>query len=240
MYFDCFEFEKREYKKKNISYLSNEVVYLDGDIKRTSYKLTDNGYNLVLSTLEVENNMKLTIHEMIFKMHLERATYDQALDEVKNIFNMLRIQLQKIQEAMDKIRRNALNYSIEDYEQILNENMTAISDTKHKFMEYRRVVRNRVKELEDENINIKALSDEDMEKLHNLQDIERYLSRSIDEHQKILNKHFDLKDLYSHELEQMSKMTLIKRFSIRNDLYDKIIEHPGSSCKYKSVFKSAF
>lgn len=42
------------------------------------------------------------------------------------------------------------------------------------------------------------------------------------------NKHFDLKDLYSHELEQMSKMTLIKRFSIRNDLYDKIIEHPGS------------
>ena len=92
--------------------------------------------------------------------------------------------------------------------------MTAISDTKHKFMEYRRVVRNRVKELEDENINIKALSDEDMEKLHNLQDIERYLSRSIDEHQKILNKHFDLKDLYSHELEQMSKMTLIKRFSI--------------------------
>ena len=228
MYFDCFEFERREYKKKNISYLSNEVVYLDGDIKRTSYRLTDNGYNLVLSTLEVENNMKLTIHEMIFKMHLERATYDQALDEVKNIFNMLRIQLQKIQEAMDKIRRNALNYSIEDYEQILNENMSAISDTKHKFMEYRRVVRNRVKELEDENINIKALSDEDMEKLHNLQDIERYLSRSIDEHQKILNKHFDLKDLYSHELEQMSKMTLIKRFSIRNDLYDKIIEHPGS------------
>ena len=227
MYFDCFDFDEREYKKKNISYLSNEVVYIDGEIKRTSYKLTDNGYNLVLSTLEVENNLKLTIHEMIFKMHLERATYDQALDEVKNIFNMLRIQLQKIQEAMDRIRRNALNYSVEDYEQILNENMLTISDTKHKFMEYRRIVRNRVKELEDENINIKALNDEDLEKLQNLQEIERYLSRSIDEHQKILNKHFDLKDLYSNELEQMSKMTLIKRFSLRNDLYDKIIEHPG-------------
>lgn len=228
MYFDCFDFDERQYKKKNISYLSNEVVYIDGEIKRTSYKLTDNGYNLVLSTLEVENNLKLTIHEMIFKMHLERATYDQALDEVKNIFNMLRIQLQKIQEAMDRIRRNALNYSVEDYEQILNENMLTISDTKHKFMEYRRIVRNRVKELEDENINIKALNDEDLEKLQNLQEIERYLSRSIDEHQKILNKHFDLKDLYSTELEKMSKMTLIKRFSLRNDLYDKIIEHPGN------------
>ena len=106
--------------------------------------------------------------------------------------------------------------------------MLTISDTKHKFMEYRRIVRNRVKELEDENINIKALNDEDLEKLQNLQEIERYLSRSIDEHQKILNKHFDLKDLYSNELEQMSKMTLIKRFSLRNDLYDKIIEHPGN------------
>lgn len=228
MYFDCFDFETREYKRKNISYLSNEIVYVDDEIKRTSYKLTDNGYNLLLSTLEVENNMKLTIHEMIFKMHLERATYEQALDEVKNIFNMLRIQLQKIQEAMDRIRRNALNYSVEDYEQILNENMSTISDTKHKFMEYRKIVRNRVRELEEDNINVKALSEEEKKKLNNLQEIEKYLSRSIDEHQKILNKHFDLKELYSHELEQMSKMTLIKRFSIRNELFDKIIEHPGN------------
>lgn len=36
----------------NISYVSNEIVYLDSDVKRTSYRLTEDGYNLLLSTLE--------------------------------------------------------------------------------------------------------------------------------------------------------------------------------------------
>ena len=52
--------------------------------------MTDDGYNLILSTLEVENNMKLTIHEIIFQMHLEKASYDKAVDARLRIsFNLL-------------------------------------------------------------------------------------------------------------------------------------------------------
>ena len=80
--------------------------------------------------------MKLTIHEMIFQMHLEKQSYDKAVDEIKNVFNLLRIQLQKIQEAMSRIRRNALNYSVKDYEEILVENLNTISDTKEKSPDY--------------------------------------------------------------------------------------------------------
>ena len=47
-------------------------------------------------------------------------------------------------------------------------------------------------ELEEQNINVKKLSAEDEEKLNNLLIIEHYLSRGLDEHQKILNSHFDL------------------------------------------------
>ena len=195
-------------------------------MKRTSYYLTDDGYNLLLSTLEIENNMKLTIHEMIFQMHLEKQSYDKAVDEIKNVFNLMRIQLQKIQEAMGKIRRNALNYSVKDYEEILLENLETISDTKQKFQNYHDLVKSRAKELEEENINVKRLSRKDEEKLNHLREIERYLSRTIDEHQRILNSHFDLKAVYTRELEALSQMSLIKRFPLRTELYDKILENP--------------
>ncbi len=108
MHFDGFDFVRNAYQSMHISYVANRIVYIDREFKRTSYYLTDDGYNLMLSTLEVENNMKLTIHEMIFQMHLEKQSYDKAVDEIKNVFNLLRIQLQKIQEAMGKVRRNAL------------------------------------------------------------------------------------------------------------------------------------
>lgn len=226
MHFDGFNFEQNTFQIIHISYIANKIVYVEQELKRTSYYLTDDGYNLLLSTLEIENNMKLTIHEMIFQMHLEKQSYDKAVDEIKNVFNLLRIQLQKIQEAMGKIRRNALNYSVKDYDEILNENLETISDTKQKFQNYREMVKSRARELEEENINVKRLSEKDEEKLNHLREIETYLNRTIDEHQKILNSHFDLKALYTRELEDLTQMSLIRRFPFRTGLYDKILEQP--------------
>ncbi len=228
MYFDGYDFEENAYQSMHISYVANKIVYLDQDFKRTSYYLTDDGYNLLLATLEIENNMKLTIHEMIFQMHLEKQSYDKAVDEIKNVFNLLRIQLQKIQEAMGKIRRNALNYSVRDYEQILHENLETIDDTKKKFQDYREMVKSRVQELEETSINVKRLIPKEKEKLRYLREIEWYLNRTIDEHQKILGSHLDLKALYTRELENLTRMSLIRRFSIRTELYDKLLENPAA------------
>ena len=228
MHFDGYDFEENAYQSMHISYVANRIVYVDQDFKRTSYYLTDDGYNLLLATLEIENNMKLTIHEMIFQMHLEKQSYDKAADEIKNVFNLLRIQLQKIQEAMGKIRRNALNYSVRDYEQILHENLETIDDTKKKFQNYREMVKSRVQELEETNINVRRLSPKEEEKLRHLREIEWYLNRTIDEHQKILGSHLDLKALYTRELEDLTRMSLIRRFSLRTELYDKLLENPAA------------
>lgn len=158
---------------------------------------------------------------------MEKQSYDKAVDEIKNVFNLLRIQLQKIQETMSKIRRNALNYTVADYEAILSENIEAVDEAKGKFAGYREMVKTRVHELEEENINVRKLNASEEEKLQNLRVIETYLNRSIDELQKILSSHFDLKALYTKELEALSQMSLIKRFSLRNELYDKILENPA-------------
>lgn len=240
MYFDGFDFDQNAYHIMNISYVANRIVYVDDEVKRTSYYLTDDGYNLLLSTLEMENNMKLTIHEMIFKMHLEKQSYDKAVDEIKQVFNLLRIQLQKIREAMGKIRRNALSYTVADYQSILDENLDTISDTKQKFQNYRELVKARARELEEEKINVRRLTAQEEEKLGNLRIIEGYLTRAIDEHQRILNGHFDLKSLYTRELEQLSQMSLIKRFPFRSGFYDQVLEHPDSLARLDYFLRPLF
>lgn len=240
MYFDGFDFEKREYQRMNISYVANEIVYLDTGVKRTSYHLTDDGYNLLLGTLEVENNMKLTIQEMIFKLHLEKQSYDKAADAIKNVFQQLQIQLQKIQEAMNKVRRNALNYSVAEYRQVLEEDMDIVRDTRKKFLEYRELVKARAAELEEKHINIQKLNEKEEENLGNLHVIEHYLNRAIDEHQKILNNHLDLKALYTKELEGLSQMSLIQRFSLRSELFDRVLEKPGALARMELFFRPLF
>lgn len=224
MYFGGYDFEKNEYEEMHISYVANKIVYVENEVRRTSYYLTDDGYNLLLSTLEIEDNMKFNIHEIIFRLHLEKQSYDKAVNDIKNVFNLMRIQFQRVQEAMRQIRRNALSYSVDEYEEVLVGNLNTITDTKKKFQEYKTVIQERVKDLEEENINIRKLSKKEQQDLNNLRVIEEYLTRVLDEHQKILNSHFDLKILYTKELERLSQARLIQRFSMRRDLYDKVLK----------------
>lgn len=225
MYFESLDYEEETKKQLHISFIANKIVYENNEaVRRTSYYLTEDGYNLMLSTLEIESNMKLTIHEMIFHLHLEKQSYDKAVEDIKNIFNYLRIQLKKMEEAMRKIRQNALQFSVADYKDILEGNFQSIDETKKKFIEYRNRVTYLVQELEEKNIHVEKLNKEDMEKLENLKIIEEYLNRSLDEHQKILSSHFDLKALYTKELESLSQMSLVKRFHIKNDFYEKLME----------------
>lgn len=228
MYFTGYDFEQGAFEQLHISYVANRIVYIDREVRRTSYHLTDDGYNLLLGTLEVESNLKLTIQELIFQMHLEKQSYDKALDDIKNVFNLMQIQLQKIREAMLRIRRNVLDYRVGDYERLLRDDMATIDETKEKFRRYRDLVQSRVREMEAGQVDVRSLLPEDEEKLRHLREIERYLSRVIDEHQRILGSHFDLKALYTSELEKMAEMSLVWHFSLRTELFDKALKNPAA------------
>lgn len=240
MYFGGYDFEKNEYEEMHISYVANKIVYVENEVRRTSYYLTDDGYNLLLSTLEIEDNMKFNIHEIIFRLHLEKQSYDKAVNDIKNVFNLIRIQFQRVQEAMRQIRRNALSYSVDEYEEVLVGNLNTITDTKKKFQEYKTVIQERVKDLEEENINIRKLSKKEQQDLNNLRVIEEYLTRVLDEHQKILNSHFDLKILYTEELERLSQARLIQRFSMRRDFYDKVLKQADTLKNMDMFLRSLF
>lgn len=240
MYFDGYDYEQGAFHITNIRYVRNRIVYGEGDVRRTSYLLTDDGYSLLLSTLEVEKNLQISIQEMIFRLHLEKQSYDKAVDDIRNIFHQIRIQYQSIMEAMLRIRRNALDYSVGEYKTIQEKDLEVVSETKGKFEGYRELVRNRVNEFEERDINAAGLTKEDEEKLKNLKRIGEYLDKTIDEHQKILGSHMDLKELYDRELESLSQFVKIKRFSLKDDVYDKLLEKPDAIGNLNILFSPLF
>ena len=228
MYFHGYDFEGMVWQQIHVSYVANKIVYLDQDVRRTSYYLTDDGYNLLLGTLEVENNMRLSVQELIFQLHLEKQSYDKALDAVKNLFNSMRIQIQKIAEAMNRIRRNVLDFNVEDYRRLLEEDLSTLNEAREKFKGHRAIVKARVQELEHTKIDVRALDVDAEKNLKYLKEIDGYLGRAIDEYQRILNGHFDLNKLYTDELEKIAEMALVQRFHFRTELFDPILQDPSA------------
>lgn len=224
MYFQAFDYGSRMYKEINIRYIGNKVVYQDTGVKRTSYFLTEEGYNMVLATMELENNLKLTIHEMLFKLHLEKADYGKAVDDIKNIFGELRKQSQRIVEAAHAIKRNALAYSVEDYKSITEENISAVVESREKFNMHRQFIEEKLKEFEEKEMDEEEFTAKEKDNLNHLRQIGGYLTRTLEEHQKIFSQHFDLKKLYEYELENYSNMNLVQRFPFRSGVYDLVIK----------------
>lgn len=157
MYFKAFDYEKRTYQDINIRYIDNKVVYLENGVRRTSYYLTDEGYNMILATMEMENNLKLSVHEMLFKLHMEKADYNRAVDDIKNIFGQLRKQSQKIEEAMLAVRRNALSYSVEEYGKLVEDNISTVVETREKFRLHRDFIEEKIEEFEEKQMNAVVL-----------------------------------------------------------------------------------
>ena len=129
---------------------------------------------------------------MLFKLHLEKADYNRAVEDIKNIFSQLRKQSQKIEEAILSVRRNALAYSVEEYGQLVEDNINTVVETREKFNLHRQFIDEKIEEFEEKQMNAETFTEKEKSNLNNLRVIGRYLTQTLDEHQRILGQHFDL------------------------------------------------
>lgn len=239
MYFKAMDYSNSEYVDINISFIKNRIEYIDG-VRRVTYMLTDDGYELILATLEVEESLKLTIQEIIFKLHLAKASYDKALDDMKNIFNNMRRRVHKMEDDIRRIKESPLTYSVKEYSSMLEGNIEIINENNKRFSAHKQSIEEKIHEFEEKDIHIKDLNEEEQENLLNLRNINEYLGRTIDEEQRILKSHFDLKKVYGEELENISKMALIERFDIKREVFNKVLDNPSKLENIKSFFAPLF
>ena len=220
MYYQSYDFVTRASEKFNVNYVSNKIIYDEHEMRRTSYELTDMGYDFILGTLEIEENMKFTVQDMLYRMHMEKQSYDKALDDIRQMFARIRGQVQRVQDAMQRIRRNPHNYNIEDYGTIQQVDLETIGEIRKKLQLYSGKIKVDIVGIENSDSNDKVVNKHTLE---TLQKIDSYLNLALDEYQKLTNSHYDLNFLYAEALENMASLDTVQRFSLRTEVFDPIM-----------------
>lgn len=222
MEFNSYNFESSRYETKAISFIESKAVYVN-DRRRDSYHLTPEGYDFILGTLEIEDNMKMDIHDYIFKLHLDRKDYKKAAEEITQIFALSKQRAEFLLAAMKKIKENIVDFTPTEYESIVNENFSVLFEQKRKYDSYRDLVVEKENELKESSIR---LEDVDIEKLKQLRFIAGQLNRIISEQQRILKYHYDFKKVYEDALCDMPLMAVIKRIDLKRSIMAPIFEDP--------------
>ena len=118
--------------------------------------------------------------------------------------------------------------------------MNTVGETREKYNLHKQYIDEKIEEFEEKQMNAETFTEKEKGNLNNLRVIGRYLTQTLDEHQRILGQHFDLKKLYDEELENYSNMTLVQRFPFRSDVYDKVLKDVSLLKNVDKIFSPLF
>ena len=225
-FFNCLNPDKKDFNKVYVQLIGHQRTR---ESNMATYYLTDEGYNLLLSTFEFEDNMNLTVQELIFKKSLENKDYDKALNDVKNIFALSKKQVQQLLDNIVRIKENIMTFTAEDYEKSIQDSITVIKEQDDKFKAHKEEIEKREQDLRDLHLEQEdSLDNEEkmdiFSKLEKLGEIKKELSRITFEHSKIINVHFEFKEVYTKALLSSIEYSKKEMINIKEDVEDLIIK----------------
>lgn len=221
-FFDPVEGDERW--KVRINYLNSEVVYQNGTPK-ASYRMSDDGFHLMLSTLEMEENMQLQFRDLVFELQLKAGNYPRALDEIREIFQLLKIQEMEIQNRCEQVRSNAAVFNGAAYEELNEQTYNLMNESRDKFSEYRKTVGFLLEELHS-SVQSGQFSEKDEKNLQALIQIQDYLGRSLLAQSSILEALNRFSALYNDQLEHQLRQSLVDRKPFREAVWNAVMDRP--------------
>lgn len=225
--FRCLDTDEKEYKQVYLQLIEHER---SSDGNSATYKLTEMGYNLVLSTLEMEGNMILDFHDFVFRESLRARNFDQALIDIKNIFILSKKQIKALTNGIIRARENITTFPHEEFVRIVNGSCETANKQSDKFKGYEREIALIEQELKEQefqfsyNDNNTAEVDEIREKLKKLDLIKKETSKVVHEHSIMMSKHFEFKMEYDRAIDNSIEYFKRDKINIKEELWDSVIK----------------
>lgn len=118
-YFQAIDYSTNSKKNITIRLIADRVIEINGNNK-INYSLTDQGYDFLFRTKEVDQEIKMTIEELKLKELIKRKNFKKAHEQSLELIQMVRQKKKEIQNFLAKIKENIHDAHIEEYEKLIN------------------------------------------------------------------------------------------------------------------------
>jgi hypothetical protein len=206
-----------------LNFITSSVLYNEQG-RVVGYKMSDDGFRLMLSTMEMEQNMTLAFRDLVFRMQLEKRNYPKALDELRQIFQLLRIRQIEIQEKSVQVKNNVISVSSKEYKSLYEDNFAEMAQARSKFEEYQKTVEHAKEELSEKNNG--SLDEQEKSNYATLSKISSLLHQSILALSSILSSLNEFSVLYGKQIQEQMRAGSFRRHSIKTMVYERVLASP--------------
>lgn len=198
------------------------------------YQLTDQGYNFLFRTKEVDRELDFKLEQLKLKELLKRKNYKHAVTQSKDLISMLRQKKKELEEFIHRVRGNIHEIDKGEYERILKETYTLIDE------EYEGMQDIKLSVEHDENrINLEKeengyLDDTMLKALQSLLEIKHNIHIVIAEQRNLIGKRFSLNHVYEETIQNSFYASIVKRYDFEKEILEPLMKINEKTIPYLS------
>ena len=187
-----------------------------------TYQLTDQGYDLLFRTKEVEQEISFTIEELKLRELIRRKNYKKAIGQSGNLVQMIRQKKNDIRQFIQKIRGNIYDVDIQEFESLVGSTYTLLEEEYGIMNEIRDMIVLSEERLQEEEAN-RGILDEEMKKARlEIAIIRRNINTTIDEQKELILERHSLSKIYKETIADSFSLSLAKYFDFEQEILARL------------------
>jgi len=195
-----------------------------------NYQLTDQGYDLLFRTKEVEQEISFTIEELKLRELIKRKNYKKAISQSANLVQMIRQKKNDIRQFVQKVRENIYEVNIEEFERLVSSTYSLLEEEYSMMNEIREMIvlsEERLKEEED----TRGALDEQMTKARSeIAVIRRNINLTISEQKELILERLSLARIYKETIADSFALSRARYYD-----FEQVILKPLEKCEEQMI-----
>lgn len=221
VYFPVMKYASEKWEQMRVKLIDDKVAEIN-DTYSITYVLTDQGYDFLFRTKEVDQEISFSVEEFKLRELIKRKNYKKALQQSINLIQMVRQKKKDIQQFMLKVRENIYEVDISKFEDLINSTYDLLSEEYQVLGEIMGMVKLSEQRLHEE-YRLSGKLGEDIRKAQKeISQIRGNLSTTLSEQRDLILSRQSLSKIYVETIKEAFSYTLEKRFDFEEEILHKL------------------
>lgn len=216
-YYPVMNYEKKEWAELRIKLLDEKVEDRPGGYV-SIYSLTDQGYDFLFRTKEVDNEISFSVEEFKLRELIKRKNYKKALQQSNNLVQMVRQKKRDLEQFIQTAKGNILELDLSKFDELINSTYKLLRDEYEMLGEILGMVRKSEERLKME-YSLRGELTEDLKKAQmELGKINQNLASARKEQMNLINEREGSYQILKSTLAESFQYTRQKRYDFEAEI----------------------
>lgn len=219
--YSAFNYSKNMREDIPVRLIADKIV-VEGDSRKLNYMLTNQGYDFLFRTREVDEEIQLTIEQLKLKEYVKRKKFSNAVRQSVELITYVRQKKKEVENFILSIRQNINDVDIDKYEQLLKGTYSMLDDEYETMSDIRNMTQQAGDKIKEELDHSHQMEDKLTKALREIREINYNLGVAISEQRNLILSRHNLSDLYMDTIKRSFEYSFVKRFNIEENILEPL------------------